>query len=110
MKTIAHVALLVFALASVSVANCSEPRRAKPAATPKRFDYPRSAWPEFVAVRIPTVVRIWEDGKDVGTVGLRKGVVLKVLGLDKDGILEVEFAGARCFVDHAATDFAAKLK
>lgn len=77
---------------------------------PARYNYPKSSWPEFVTVRIAIVVRIWENGKDVGTVGLKRGVRLKVLNLDRNGILEVEFAEARCFVDHAATDFVEKLK
>lgn len=66
--------------------------------------------PDTVRVRVPVVVRIWEKGRDVGTVGLTKGVRLRILSIDRNGILEVEFAGARCFVDHAATDFIERLK
>lgn len=71
---------------------------------------PRPSMPEAVRVRVPVVVRIWEKGCDAGTVGLTKGVRLRILNIDRHGILEVEFAGARCFVDHAATDFVERLK
>ncbi len=70
----------------------------------------KSSLPDFVRVRVEVVVKVYEDGKEAGTVGLKRGVKLKVVDIDANGILEVRFAGAKCYVDHVATDFVERLK
>lgn len=69
----------------------------------------KSNLPAVAVVRIEVVVKVYENGEEVGSVGLKPGVKLRVVDIDARGILEVRFSGAKAFVDHAATDFVERL-